>query len=200
MDRNQDQILNDLNSGYSAKSVATQAIDALGNFIYKNNDEKELRSKNLAHGGRFTYEKAVTLAAQKLHLNLTDEQVKQFGWALHKGIGSLGGKQFSLLSKKFPKVGRLGGLVYGITFFVIIEELLMHLLTTSTEPKKLSWKHNGANILSHVAYGLAVEVGLQMLNKTIDVTSQSVSETQLTDPSSVSLDHHDKNKFFLNYD
>jgi hypothetical protein len=80
-------------------------------------------------------------------------------------IGVLGGISYVALRRRWPRVGRWGGLAFGATFFAIADELMMPLLRLTPGPRRFSWKVHARRAIAHVLYGVAAEMAARVLEK-----------------------------------
>lgn len=158
MEKSQKPVLETLITGVISGFVATQALDLIGTFIYENEDRKTYDEENLARGGRHAYEQGLVQLATLAGKTLTEDQIRQYGWVLHRTFGIVGGVQYALLRNKFPKIGAGLGLLYGLGFFTIVDEILVPATKQTPGPQKFNWKVHARGLAAHVAYGVASEL------------------------------------------
>jgi hypothetical protein len=143
--------------------VATQALDLVGSLIYENEDKKTRRNEDAVRNGRQAYEVAIAKIAKRFGRTLTREEEKIWGWRFHKTFGVLGGIQYVSLREKYPRIAAGYGLVYGATFFVIADEILLYPLKLTPGPLNFSWKVHARGAMAHTAYGVAAELTAKFL-------------------------------------
>jgi uncharacterized membrane protein YagU involved in acid resistance len=136
--------------------VATEALDRISVLLYERESEELRKAENLTRA-RQAYEKAVERIAKAFSIQLTDRQIQEWGWRFHRAFGFLGGVQYLALRKRMPVLSRAGGVVFGLVFFLVVDEFIIYLLKLSPGPTKFSWKVHARGAVSHLAYGIAAE-------------------------------------------
>lgn len=147
-----------LTHGLAAGFVGTQVLDVLSSFFYQNLSAEDRMAEDRARSGHQAYEVMVMNAAKAAGLELTEEQIKYWGWRFHRGFGLSGGVQYIALREKFPAVGAGCGLLFGIGFWLVADELMIYLTKSTPGPQNFSWKAHARGFAAHVAYGVAMEL------------------------------------------
>jgi hypothetical protein len=145
--------------------AATEALDLLSIVIYEKESPflrfRENRTRHFEHA----YERAVDNFAHQLGRSLTRREMQTWGWRFHKAFSMTGGLAYTLLRKRYPRIGVGGGLAFGAAFFFFMDELMMPLLKLTPGPRAFSWKVHARGALAHVAYGVAAEMAWRGLAK-----------------------------------
>jgi len=142
---------------------ATQALDVVSTAIYEREGRRARFVENATRGGLHAYERAIARMGRTLGLGLSRGQAKTWGWRFHKTFGLLGGVGYVALRRRWPRLGRWGGLAFGAAFFAIADELMMPLLGLTPGPRKFSWKVHARGAIAHVFYGVAAETATRVL-------------------------------------
>jgi hypothetical protein len=143
--------------------AATQALDALGELMYRRESRWLRFRENRARGFLHVYERAVGNMASAVGITLTRKQKQRYGWAFHKVFGTLAGVGFALARERYPRIGLGKGLAFGSGFFAVVDELLIPLLRWTPGPTKFSWKVHARGAATHVAYGVAAELAAEAI-------------------------------------
>ncbi len=145
--------------------VATQALDVVSAWLYENLSPEIREEEDRVRNGRQAYEVAVARAADHFGYALNGDEIKYWGWKFHRAFGILGGLQYVLLRKMYPKVGQGMGLAYGLGFFLVVDELVIYLAKLTPGPTKFSWRTHLRGAIAHLAYGVAAELTYRSFDK-----------------------------------
>ena len=154
---------------------ATQALDVVSTAIYEREGRRARFVENATRGGLHAYERAIARMGHTLGLGLSRRQAKTWGWRFHKTFGLLGGVGYVALRRRWPRLGRWGGLAFGAAFFAIADELMMPLLGLTPGPRKFSWRVHARGAIAHVLYGVAAETAARVLESSASARSNGVA-------------------------
>ena len=144
--------------GLGVGFAATQTLDVISSLLYEKQNAQTRLAEDRARGGRQAYEVAVARVAKKLGRELSEDEIKYWGWKFHRAFGLLGGLQYMLLRRALPRIGFGLGLGFGIGFFLLTDEFLIYLLRLTPGPSKFSWKAHARGAVAHIAYGVVAEL------------------------------------------
>ena len=145
--------------------AAGSALDAVSIALYNREKRTTWFAENTARGWKHAYERGVSNLARAAGKPLSRKQEKSWGLKFHQVFGLLTGLQYVALRKRYPKVGMGMGLLFGATFFLFADELLMPLLRWTPGPRAFSWKVHARGAVSHVAYGVAAEAAARLIDR-----------------------------------
>lgn len=160
------QVLNSLPvKGLLVGAAASAALDLVSIAIYENEDRRTFLAENRARRGKHAYERGVEKIAGAAGKRLSRKERKFYGWKLHQVTGLLTGLQYVALRRKNPRIGLGMGLLFGIGFFLGVDELLMPLLGWTPGPRAFSWKVHARGAAAHIAYGVAAEAAARVIER-----------------------------------
>jgi hypothetical protein len=163
-------------------AVATQALDWVSTALYENEDRQTREDEDNARAHMHAYEVAIKNMTQAVGIELDREGIAKWGWRFHKSFGYFGGIQYILLRKRFPRISRANGLVFGTGFFVFVDELMMPMMKWTPGPTAFSWKVHARGAIAHIAYGVTAETTARLLDQLPDsVTKISPLDDELSD-------------------
>lgn len=154
-----------LTRGIAVGFVATQALDIVSLFFYENMTDADRLQEDRARKGHQAYEVMATKIARGLGLKLSEEEIKYWGWKVHRSFGISGGIQYMAAREKFPAIGAGFGIPYGIGFFVAADEIMTTLTGAVPGPKSFSWKAHVRGAIAHIVYGVAMEMTARTFDK-----------------------------------
>ena len=143
--------------GLAVGYIASQALDVVSTYLYHHEDPAAFHKENEVRGGRHAYERSVQDLAKTVGVELDENQTRRYGWKFHRAFGIVGGVQYLFLRRVFPKIGLGGGLLFGVGFFLIVDEFLMAVTGWTPGPQKFPWQAHARGFAAHVAYGVAAE-------------------------------------------
>lgn len=154
----------DLVKGAVAGAVATKVLETVGTYLYGLEDgatrrrEEQVRPKE-----------PVLVAAEKLAAatgtRLGERQLGRLGTALHWATGIGGGVLYALLRRRVSGVASARGLWFGLAFFLLVDELANWALRLTPGPTAFPWPAHARGLATHVAYGVAAETALDVLDR-----------------------------------
>ena len=123
----------------------------------KQQDEQQRQAQSSEDSEDATMKAASKLASILLGRELTKEETKKAGPAVHYAFGALSGGVYGLLSEYLP-AARLGfGTAFGAALFLIADELSVPALGLSRSPDEYPLSSHLYGLASHLVYGVSTE-------------------------------------------
>jgi hypothetical protein len=162
--RRRGSVVGDAVKGGIAGMCAGWVMNAVTSVIYARQDPVARSREEDARGGKMSYEVAVQKAARLLGRDLDDQTAHRWGARLSKGISIGGGALHGVLRGRVPAV-RLGvGLLFGLGFFLLADELANAALGFTPGPRAFPWQTHARGLAAHLTYGVATETQLRLLD------------------------------------
>jgi Protein of unknown function (DUF1440) len=163
MRRNTDVMTNAL-KGAVAGAVATWTLDRVTTYMYEREPEPERRREDRARSGRTAYESAAEKVASLLGRQLSEQERQRLGVAIHWLLGIGAGVAYAMYGRNIPAFRRAGGGGFGTAFWAAVDEGLVTLLGLTPPPKAFPWQTHARGLAGHLAYGVAAEQTLRVLD------------------------------------
>jgi len=156
-----DNPLLDLALGALAGAAATWVMGKATTYLYENEDPQARKREDEARGGGSAYENAAKKAAGLAGKELSEEETKKIGSAIHWAIGTSAGAGYGLLRRRLAGngVGRdlaLGAL-FGAAVWLLLDEAGNVALGLTPGPKAFPWQTHARGLAGHLVLGLATE-------------------------------------------
>ncbi|QEH38426.1 hypothetical protein OJF2_70270 [Aquisphaera giovannonii] len=144
-------------AGAVAGAVATTAMSAVTGAIYAQEGRLDRWREDWARGGRFEHEAAASKAAEFLGYDLTREQEKAAGTALHYGVGVGSAAIYGAFRHHIPVPSAIRGLGFGAALWLLLDEGAMPALGVTPGPKAFPRATHARGLAGHLVYGLVTE-------------------------------------------
>jgi hypothetical protein len=154
----------DLVKGAIAGAVATWALDLVTTWLYEREPGRARQQEDRARQGRTAYEAAAEKAARRLGRQLTGNERRRLGAAIHWALGIGAGAAYSAFGRRIPALRRGGGGAFGTTFWAAVDEGLVSLLGLTPPPKAFPWETHVRGLSGHVAFGIVADRTLRVLD------------------------------------
>jgi hypothetical protein len=120
-----------------------------------------------ALGGKLAYEVAAQKAARLMGRELVDERARTLGRRLHQALAVGGGAVYGAVRARRRRMGVGAGLLFGLGFFVLVDELANMALGFTPGPRAFPWQAHARGLAGHLTYGLATEAELRLLDRVL---------------------------------
>ena len=127
-------------------------------FLYENLSDEDRLQEDRVRSGHQAYEVMVMKICQTAGVDLTEKEIKYWGWKLHRSFGFMGGVQYMAAREKFPVVGSGLGVLFGIGFFLAADEIMLAIAQATPGPMAFNWKAHARGAIARIAYGMAAEL------------------------------------------
>jgi Protein of unknown function (DUF1440) len=150
--------------GAVAGAVATWVLDQVTTYMYQHEGGPEREREDRARAGRSAYESAAERLGQLLGRELSNEERRQLGVAIHWLLGIGAGVAYAVHGRNVPAFRRAGGGGFGTAFWAAVDEGMVSLLGLTPPPKAFPWQTHARGLAGHLAYGVAAEQTLRVLD------------------------------------
>jgi hypothetical protein len=150
--------------GAIAGVVATWTLDRVTSYMYEHEAQPQRQREDRARRGRTAYESAAEKIGSMLGRRLTENERQRLGVAIHWLLGIGAGVAYGTFARKIPAFRRAGGAAFGTAFWAAIDEGLTAFLGLTPPPKAFPWQTHARGAAGHLAYGLAAEQTLRLLD------------------------------------
>ena len=141
-------------AGLIAGAVAGQSEKLLNGLV---SHQQKRQDRRIREGS--AHEMAGPYFARRItgkKLNKKEEKRAKAIFSVAYGIGW--GLIYATLRKKYPDIGRLGGLPFAIPFFFVCDGTLAPLLGVSPGLRRIPWQPNAKEMGNHIAWTAAAEL------------------------------------------
>lgn len=156
-------VTSDLLLGAAAGVAATWVMGKASSALYARENEEARRREDRAREGKTAYGVAAEMVGHALGKDLDDEQRKKYGSAIHWGLGAAAGAVYGFLRPRFAWASWGLGSLFGVLFFVTVDEAGTTLLGLTPPPQDFPWQTHGRGLASHVVFGVTTEAILSMI-------------------------------------
>jgi hypothetical protein len=160
-----DNILTDVAKGALAGAAATWVMGQVTSYLYEHEDKQARRQEDEAREGKTAYGVAAEKAADAVGQDLSEEQRKQVGSAIHWGLGLGAGAVYGALRGRLPGADAANGLLFGAAFWALIDEGANVALGLTPGPTHFPWQTHARGLAGHLAFGVAAETALRALDR-----------------------------------
>jgi hypothetical protein len=154
----------ELLKGAIAGAVATWVMDRVTTYMYEHENEIARLMEDRVRHGRSAYEAAAEKLASLLGRELDEEQRRRLGAAIHWALGIAAGTAYGTIGRRVPALRSGGGAKFGTAFWAAVDEGLVSLLRLTPPPKAFPWETHARGLAGHLAYGVAAEGTLRLLD------------------------------------
>jgi hypothetical protein len=133
-------------------------MDRATTTLHDREAEDAKRRENEVRGGRTAYETVAEKAAALLGDELDETRRKAIGSAIHWTLGASAGCLYGLLRNRIPRLGPGSGLLFGVAFWLAMDEAALTALGVTPPPPAFPWQTHARGLVGHVVLGAAVEV------------------------------------------
>jgi hypothetical protein len=154
----------DLLKGAIAGAVATWTMDRVTARMYERENAPARKMEDRVRHGRTAYEVAAEKAAKLLGRELTKQERRRLGAAIHWALGIAAGAVYGAFGRRLPAFRRAGGGAFGTAFWAAIDEGLVSLLGLTPPPKAFPWETHARGLAGHLTYGIVADRTLRVLD------------------------------------
>lgn len=162
--RPSDSVLADAVKGALAGAVATWIMGQATSYLYQHEDSSAKEAENEARGGKTAYGTAADKAASAVGMELSEEQRKQAGSAIHWVLGAGAGAVYGVLRHRLPHGDGGNGLLFGAAFWALVDEGANTALGLTPAPTAFPWQTHARGLAGHLVFGLAAHGVLEALD------------------------------------
>ncbi|MCU1227309.1 MAG: putative periplasmic/secreted protein [Acidobacteria bacterium] len=147
----------DLLIGAVAGAAATWLMDLATTALYERQPDEVTKREDDARGGKAAYEVAAEKAAGLAGRELTEDERKRAGSAIHWALGVSSGVMYGALRHAMPRMGIGSGIAYGAAFWLLMDEAALTLMGLTPPPKDFPWQTHARGLAGHLVLGATIE-------------------------------------------
>ncbi|MDP9357199.1 MAG: DUF1440 domain-containing protein [Chloroflexota bacterium] len=152
--------------GAIAGAAGVWFMDRVGWFLYRREDPAALQREQAARvEGKDPAHVVAGKAAGALGIALTPPQPHPAGIAVHYALGVLPGAIYGPLRHRVSGLGAGRGLLYGLSLFLLNDELLNPLLGLASGPTAYPWQAHARGLVAHLVLGASTDAALDALDR-----------------------------------
>jgi hypothetical protein len=161
--RRNGDLLGDVVRGALAGAAATWVMGQATSYLYQQEEKEARKAEEEAREGKTAYGVAAEKAASAVGAELSDDQRKQAGSAIHWGLGAGAGAVYGALRHRVPGADAAGGLLFGTAFWLLIDEAANPLLGLTRGPTAFPWQTHARGLAGHLVFGVAANAALEAM-------------------------------------
>lgn len=158
-------ILTDAVLGALAGAAATWVMGQATSYLYQQESKAVREEEKEVRGGQTAYGTAAEKAAEMVGQELSEDQRKQYGSAIHWALGAGAGAVYGVLRHRLPRAGRGNGLVFGAAFWALIDEGANTALGLTPGPTAFPWQTHARGLAGHLVFGVAADTALRLTDR-----------------------------------
>ncbi|HYU33527.1 MAG TPA: DUF1440 domain-containing protein [Thermoanaerobaculia bacterium] len=161
----QRNVLGDIALGALAGVAATWIMGKATTYLYEHENEAARKREDEARDGKSAYETAAEKAALLVVRELSDDERKKLGSAIHWSIGLGSTVLYALLRRRLAGRG-LGaelaaGALFGTAVWLLMDEIGNVALGLTPGPTAFPWQAHARGLAGHLVLGLTAEGVMQ---------------------------------------
>jgi uncharacterized membrane protein YagU involved in acid resistance len=165
--RRQSSVLVDAVKGGLAGLFAGWVMNAVTSVLYDREDPSARSQEEDARGGKYSQEVAVLKVAHLLGRELRDDQVRRLGGWIHRGMGIGFGALYAVLRRRVSGLSLGDGLLFGLVFFLMVDELANPALGFTPGPRAFPWQSHVRGLAGHLTYAVTTETQLRLFDRAL---------------------------------
>jgi hypothetical protein len=162
--KHEGSILADVVKGALAGAGATWVMGQVTTFLYEHESKEARKQEDEARGNKIAYWVAAEKAAEMVGRELSDDERKQYGSAIHWGLGVGAGAVYGALRHRVPGADWGNGLLFGTAFWALIDEGANTALGLTPGPTAFPWETHARGLAGHLVFGVAADTTLRALD------------------------------------
>jgi hypothetical protein len=173
-------ILVDLIDGAIAGAVATWVMGKATTVLYDKEDKSTRQREDDARHGKTAYGVAADKAAGFAGTELSDDQRKKYGQAIHWALGIGAGALYGALRPRRKVASAAGGLLFGTAFFLLMDEMVTPALGLTPGPMAFPWQTHARGLAGHLVFGGVTDGTLAALHSAARAGGMAPHDSSLT--------------------
>ncbi len=158
-------LLMDLVKGAVAGAAATWVMGQATSYLYEHESKEARAEEDEARGGKTAYGVAAEKAAHALDRDLSEDERKQAGSAIHWALGVGTGALYGALRNRLPNADWGQGLASGTVFWLLMDEVVTPALGLTPGPTAFPWQTHARGLAGHVVFGMVADSTLKLLDR-----------------------------------
>lgn len=150
--------------GAAAGAVGVLAMDIATWWMYRGEDARRLeREKQARPLGKDPAHVAARKIASLFGSDAAQDEPNAAGIGMHYALGMVPGAAYAKVRRAQPSVAAGGGAVYGLSLFLLNDEIANRVLGLSGPPRAYPWQAHVRGVVGHVVLGVVTEATLKAL-------------------------------------
>lgn len=163
---NSEGVAGDVLKGAIAGAAGVWLTDRVGWFMYRREDPAALQREQAARvEGMDPAHVVAGKVARAFGITLSPSQPHPSGIAVHYALGVVPGALYGLLRHRSNGLGTGRGLLYGLSLFLVNDELLNPLLGLASGPNAYPWQAHARGLVAHLVPGASTDAALDALDR-----------------------------------
>lgn len=163
--RDDSTLVGDLARGALAGAAATWVMGLLTSYLYEHESQEARRAEDDARQGRTAYGAAAEKLAGAAGRELSEDERKQAGSALHWVLGAGAGAVYGALRHRVPGADLGNGLLFGTAFWAVVDEGANTVMGLTPPPTEFPWQTHARGLAGHLLFGVAADAALRALDR-----------------------------------
>lgn len=122
------------------------------------------QAEDEARGNKTAYGVAAEKVAGAIGKDLSAEERKRYGSAIHWGLGAGAGAVYGVLRDRLPGAEAGHGLLFGTAFWAVVDEGANAALGLTPGPTRFPWQTHARGLAGHLVFGVATDAALHTLD------------------------------------
>ena len=151
--------------GAAAGVAASWVMGKVTSYLYERESEEKRKQEKEARDGKMAFGVAAEKAAKLAGTELSDEQRKKYGSAIHWGLGVGAGAAYGTMRHRISGVDWGRGLAFGLGFWLLVDEAGNTALGLTPPPQAFPWETHARGIAGHLVFGVVTEAVFQLTDE-----------------------------------
>ena len=134
-------------------AIATWAMGKVTTALYEHEDKAAREREDEARDGKTAYGVAAEKAAALSGRELSGDERKQYGNAIHWALGAGAGALYGALRPRSERASLAGGLLFGAAFWLLVDETVTPALGLTKGPGAFPWQTHARGLAGHLVFG-----------------------------------------------
>jgi hypothetical protein len=159
-------LITDMVKGAIAGAVGVWALDKVTWAMWDRTDPGKLQQEREARpDGLDPAHVIANRAAEAMGTELTPKQPNPAGVGVHYGLGIMPAAGYGVLRHQIPAITTAGGVLYGLSLFLMQDEGLNPILGTSGGPTEYPKEAHLRGLVGHIVLGATTHATLKLLDQ-----------------------------------
>jgi hypothetical protein len=153
----------DLVAGALAGAVATWVMGKATEYLYEHENQTAREREDRAREGKTAYEVAAEKTASTVGTELSEDNRKRYGSAIHWTLGLGAGALYGALRPRLQNLAWARGFLFGAAFWLLVDEIATPVLGLTPGPEAFPWQTHARGLAGHLVFGAAADATLETL-------------------------------------
>ena len=151
--------------GAAAGALGTVVMEQVTSWLYEHENPRAREAYERVTQGKYVPERTAERIEGSLGLTLSDSQRQRLAQASHWVVGLAAGATYAVLRQRVRGADRGQGLLFGLAFWALFDEVFTVLMGVAEPPQKYPWQAHALGLAGHVAYGVVADTTLDVLDR-----------------------------------